>query len=133
MKFDVHARMKSDPAFDLQAKLDPIEVNLGLEGAISATIGSIVAKVTEIPVHVQIPFLARRQLVATIGGFGVSTKPIGIKMDKGRLRVKGVVGVGGLTAKAKGGMKCDTELDAKGKFIGKAGNVKLNFTEDEEE
>jgi hypothetical protein len=133
MKFDVHARMKSDPAFDLQAKLDPIDVNLGLEGALSATIGAISGKVTEIPVWVQIPFLAKRRLVASIGGFGVSIRPIGLTVDKGRLQVKGVVGVDGLGATAKGGLKCETEVDAKGKFIGKAGNLKLNFTEDEEE
>ena len=133
MNFDLHARMRSDPHFDLEAKLDPIGVDLGVEGALSATLGAIQGKVSEIPIRVRIPFLRRRPvMVASIGGFRVSTRPVGLAVEKGRLHIGGVVGQDGMRVVARGHVKCETEAESHGRLIGRAGELKLNFADEEE-
>jgi hypothetical protein len=133
MKFDVHARMQSSPAFDVQAKLDPMGVDLGFEGALSAAIGALSGTVGVIPIRVRIPFLRRRPVVASVGGFNVSVRPIQLNVEKARLQARGIIGTDGIRGAAHCDVSCQTEMDARGRFVGRAGNIHLNFTEDSEE
>ncbi len=133
MKFKVQALMRSHPEFDVQGKLNPMEVDLGLQGALSATIGVISGAVGEIPVRFQIPFLHRRRVVASVGGFNVTLKPVEIQIEKAGMHVKGMFGAGGIQGAVQGKVNCQTEMDTHGHFSGKAGTMQLDFPEEHPE
>lgn len=131
MKFDLHALMRSHPEFDIQGKLDPVSVDLGLQGALSATIGAISGAVSEIPIRVRIPFLKHgHRTVASVGGFKVHLRPFDVAVRNASLHAKGTVGAEGIRGAGHVSVKCQTEMDAKGTFVGKAGNVRLDFAEE---
>jgi hypothetical protein len=131
MKFNLHALARSNPEFDIQGKLDPLSVDLGLQGALSATIGAISGTVSEIPIRVRIPFLKHGdRKVASVGGFTVHLRPFDIAVKNASIHAKGTLGTDGIRGVAHASVKCQTEVDSKGTFVGKAGNVKLDFTEE---
>jgi hypothetical protein len=134
MKFNVRALMRSNPEIDFQGKLEPLAVDCGFEGGLSAVIGAISGSVGEIPIRLRIPFLKRGNLtVASVGGFTVKTHPIDVDVRRAHLNGRAVLGPEGIAGAGRCAVRCETEVDAKGTFVGKAGNIRLNFEGEEGE
>ena len=134
MKFNVNALMRSHPEIDVQGKLEPLAVDLGFEGGLSAVVGAISGAVGEIPIRIRIPFLRRGNLtVASLGGFTVNLHPIGVDVRNAHLKGQAIIGRDGIAGEGRCAVRCETEMNAKGTFVGKAGNIRLNFEGDEDE
>jgi len=133
MKFKTFWKMRSSPNFKVNADMEPIGLDAGLEGAFEAGVGAISASIGEIPVKVAIPFLKRRGkiLVASVGGFKVKLDPFHVKLDCARLHLKGVLGQGGIKGSMECKVACRTEADMSGEVTGKPGILKLDLGEEE--
>jgi hypothetical protein len=135
VKFNMNALMKSHPEIDFRAKLEPLSVDMGLEGGLSAVVGALSGAVGEIPIRMRIPFLRRGNLtVASVGGFEAKLNPFGVDIRRAHLNGQVVLGRdGGIKGEGRCAVRCETEMNAKGNFVGKAGNIRLNFEGDEDE
>lgn len=135
MKFKAHALMQGHPEFQVRAKSNPIGFELDAEGSLKLQIGSLTAKIDEIPVTLRIPFLRRgggMLTVGSIGAFGVHIQPIEAELRPFGVRIGGVLGKDGLECECEGNIGCKTSLDVDGVIPGKVTRVAFDVGEAEE-
>lgn len=133
MKFKTFWKMRSSPDFKVDADMEPIGIDAGIEGAFEAAIGAISASVGAIPVRVAVPFLKRRGkvLVASVGGFKARIDPMHLKLGCARAQIKGTLGEKGIKGKMDFKVACRTEADMCGEVTGRPGAIRLDFGEEE--
>ncbi len=132
MKLKAHGLMRSNPSFNAKLKLDPVEVDTGISGALGFEIGPIRAYIGEIKVRFAVPFLKPRRrppLIATVGAFGIHLNPLKIQSKGINLRVAGVMGAKGTQADVDVGVKCQTEMDVDGNLPIKVGKIHVDVCE----
>lgn len=133
MKFKTFWKMRSSPDFKVDADMEPIGIDAGIEGAFEAAIGAISASVGAIPVKVAVPFLkrGRKVLVASVGGFKVRVDPVHLKLDCAKGHIKGTLGEKGIKGKMDFKVACRTEADMCGEVTGRPGAIRFDLGEEE--
>lgn len=132
MKFKAHGLMRSNPSFNAKVKVDPVEFDTGLSGALGFEIGPVRAYIGEIKVRFAVPFLKPRRrlpMIATVGGFGIRLNPLRIQSKGIALRAAGIMGTKGSQADVDVGVKCQTEMDVDGNLPIKVGRIHVDVCE----
>ena len=127
MKFKVFGRMQSCPAIKLDTRIDPLDFNINVKGAFNGKVGPFSADIGEIPIRLAIPFLRRRPVIASIGGFPIGLDRFQIDVEKAALDLKGVLGLKGIHASVDTAVDCSTEIDLKGDVRGRVGLSHLDL------
>lgn len=133
MKFKSKATMRSNPDFSIDARIEPIDSDISVDGSCDFAVSSISAAVSEIPIRVAIPFLKRRhrnQVVASIGGFKVELEPFSVKVDAMSMRLSGIFGSKGINCNMNCKVNCRTEMEMTGGLSGKVGKLEIDFSDD---
>jgi|GEM_PF-1707170 len=131
MKFKVFGRMQSCPSIKLDTHINPLDFNIAINGAFSGKVGPFSADIGEIPIRIAIPFLKRRPVVASIGGFPIALDRFQIDVEKAALELNGVLGLKGINASVDSQVDCSTDVELKGDVSGRVGLSHLDFGDDD--
>lgn len=119
MKFKVFGRMQSCPSITLDTTISPLDFETSIHGGFHGELGPFKANIGEIPIRLAIPFLKRKPVVASIGGFPVSLDRFQVNVNEAGLDLKGVVGLKGIKAKVHSKVECSTEMKLEGRVSGR--------------
>lgn len=119
MKFKVFGRMKSCPAISLDTTINPLDFETSIHGGFHGELGPFKAYIGEIPIRLAIPFLKRKPIIASIGGFPISLHRFQISVKEAGLDLKGVIGLKGIEAKVHSKIDCSTEMKLEGRVSGR--------------
>ncbi len=127
MKFKVFGRMQSCPSIKLDTRIKPLDFNIGATGSFKGKLGPFSADIGEIPIRLAIPFLKRRPVIASIGGFPVKLDRFQVDVDKAALELNGVLGLKGIQASVDAQIDCATDIEMKGDMTGRLGLSQLDL------
>ena len=130
MKFSVFGRMQSCPSIDLETRIDPLDFDASIRGHFSGELGPFKVHVGSIPIHLAVPFLKRRPLIASIGGFSIDLQRFRVDVDKAGLDLKGTLGLKGIKANVQSKIDCSTEMKLDGDVTGRVGLSHLELGEE---
>ncbi|TAN74303.1 MAG: hypothetical protein EPN14_09340 [Gallionella sp.] len=118
MKFRAFGRMQSCPSISLDTTINPLDFETSLHGSFHGELGPFKGYVGEIPIRLAIPFLKRKPVIASIGGFPLSLDRFQVNVNKAGLDLKGVIGSEGIKAKVHSKVECSTEMKLEGRVSG---------------
>jgi len=121
MIFKSHATIAANPDITMRAHIDTLDVEFAGEAGLDIVTGEIELHVTEIPLHLTIPFLRRRRVVAgTLGPFRVKVNPAQLSVRTTGVHVEGAIGgENGIDGTVHCQGKCQAEIDLVGQSPGK--------------
>ena len=130
MKFTVFGRMQSCPSIGMDAKIDPLDFETSIKGAFHGELGPFKAHIGNIPIRLAVPFLKRKPVIASIGGFSLDLHRFRVDVDNAGLDLKGVIGLKGVKAHVHSKIDCSTEMKLEGKVTGRVGLSHLDLGEE---
>ena len=127
--------MESKPELHLQATTGPVAFKTKARGALTGKVSAIVLRVSEIPIHVAVPFSRRRgglHQMAAIGSFGIKVAPFSVSVEGAEFQLVGVLGQkDGIKTTVEGRVCCQSKLKVEGKLYGKIAGASLELPEEE--
>jgi hypothetical protein len=129
MKFKIFGRMQSCPAIKLDTRINPLDFSVDLRGAFKGELGPFAAHIGEIPIRLAIPFLRRKHIIASIGGFPIALNRFQVNVDEAALVLNGVLGLKGIHALIDTQVDCSTDVNLKGDVTGRIGLSHLDLND----
>lgn len=130
MKFNVLGRMQTSPTFDIDARVEPLDFDVSIQGAFQGDAGPFKAHIGNIPIRMAVPFLKRRPVIASIGGFGIDLQRFRVEVEKAGIDLSGMVGSKGIGARLNTKVECVTEMKLDGNVAGRVGLSHLDLCEE---
>lgn len=130
MKFHVLGRMRGDPSINLDASVEPLDFETSIKGVFHGELGPFKAHIGTIPIRMTVPFLKRRPVMASVGGFCIDLNRFAVDVEKAGLDLRGVVGREGVKAQVRSKVDCTTEVELNGNVSGRVGLSHLDLCEE---
>ena len=129
MKFTLFGRMQSCPSIGMDAMIDPLDFVTSIKGGFHGELGPFKAHIGSVPIRFAVPFLKRKPVIASIGGFSIDLHRFRIDVDNAELDLKGIIGLKGIKANVHSKIGCSTEMKLDGKVTGRVGLSHLELGE----
>jgi hypothetical protein len=130
MKFNAKTLMKSNPTFDINTKMKPVDIDFSIKGDMNANLGELSVHISRVPINMRIPFL-RRSLgeieVGSLGEVDVNFEPFALNVQGSSMDINGTIGKDGINGEMKGKVGCETEMDIKATGSGKVGTFQIDL------
>lgn len=135
MKLRARIGMESHPELHLHATTGPVAFKTKAKGALTGKVSAIALRVSEIPIHVAIPFSRRPgglHQIAAIGSFGIKVAPFTVAVEGAEFQLVGVLGhKEGIKTSVEGRVCCQSKLRVDGMLYGKIAGPSVEMPEEE--